>query len=131
MLQPNDLSQTNNSEASTTTSLQPMGFTDILDTIFSLYRNHFRLIFGICIVYFVLMLGINLFTASQRFSFPILVYGAWQLDTCHHLLDYHFDWTIFYRCAPVRRCPILLRQADYRWDRIQTDYTPVLALPWK
>ena len=34
MLQPNDSLQTNNSEASTTTSLQPMGFTDILDTIF-------------------------------------------------------------------------------------------------
>ncbi len=69
MLQPNDLSQTNNSEASTTTSLQPMGFTDILDTIFSLYRNHFRLIFGICIVYFVLMLGINLFTGISTFFF--------------------------------------------------------------
>jgi hypothetical protein len=69
MLQPNDSSQTNNSEASTTTSLQPMGFTDILDTIFSLYRNHFRLIFGICIVYFVLMLGLNLLSGISIFFF--------------------------------------------------------------
>ena len=69
MLQPNDSLQTNDSEASTTTSLQPMGFTDILDTIFSLYRNHFRLIFGICIVYFVLMLGLNLLMGISTFYF--------------------------------------------------------------
>ena len=69
MLQPNDALQTSNNEASTTTSLQPMGFTDILDTIFSLYRNHFRLIFGICIVYFVLMLGLNLFMGISTFYF--------------------------------------------------------------
>ena len=61
MLQPNDSLQTNDSEASTTTSLQPMGFTDILDTIFSLYRNHFRLILSICAVYFILAFGVNLF----------------------------------------------------------------------
>lgn len=69
MLQPNDALQTSNNEASTTTSLQPMGFTDILDTIFSLYRNHFRLIFGICIVYFVFMLGLNLFLGISTFYF--------------------------------------------------------------
>ena len=69
MLQSNDSSQTSNSEASPTTSLQPMGFTDILDTIFSLYRNHFRLIFGICIVYFVLTLGLNLLTGISTFYF--------------------------------------------------------------
>ena len=69
MLQPNDSSQTSNSEASPMTSLQPMGFTDILDTIFSLYRNHFRLIFGICIVYFVLTLGLNLLTGISTFYF--------------------------------------------------------------
>jgi len=69
MLQPNDGLQTSNNEASTTTSLQPMGFTDILDTIFSLYRNHFRLIFGICIVYFIVMLGLNLFLGISTFYF--------------------------------------------------------------
>ena len=69
MLQPNDSSQTSNSEVSPTTVLQPMGFTDILDTIFSLYRNHFRLIFGICVVYFVLTLGLNLLTGISTFYF--------------------------------------------------------------
>ena len=77
MLQPNDSSQTNNSEASTTTSLQPMGFTDILDTIFSLYRNHFRLIFGICLVYFVLMLGLNLLSGISIFFFSNS--GSWGI----------------------------------------------------
>ena len=69
MLQSNDELQTSNDEASTTTSLQPMGFTDILDTIFSLYRSHFRLIFGICIVYFVLMFGLNLLLGISTFYF--------------------------------------------------------------
>ncbi len=77
MLQPNNSSQTNNSEASTTTSLQPMGFTDILDTIFSLYRNHFRLIFGICLVYFVLMLGLNLLSGISIFFFSNS--GPWSI----------------------------------------------------
>ena len=77
MLQPNDSSQTSNSEASTTTSLQPMGFTDILDTIFSLYRNHFRLIFGICLVYFVLMLGLNLLSGISIFFFSNS--GSWGI----------------------------------------------------
>ena len=51
MLHTNDSSQVSDSEASPTTSLQPMGFTDILDTTFSLYRNHFRLFLGISAVY--------------------------------------------------------------------------------
>ena len=77
MLQPNDSLQTNDSETSTTASLQPMGFTDILDTIFSLYRNHFRLIFGICIVYFVFMLGLNLFLGISTFYFSNS--GVWSI----------------------------------------------------
>ena len=76
MLQPNDSLQTNNSEASTTTLLQPMGFTDILDTIFSLYRNHFRLILSICTVYFILVLGVNLFLDISTLSFESSGGGA-------------------------------------------------------
>ena len=51
MLHTNDSSQASNEEASPTTSLHPMGFTDILDVTFSLYRNHFRLFLGISAVY--------------------------------------------------------------------------------
>ncbi len=60
MLRPNDSSQASTSETAATTSLQPMGFTDILDTIFSLYRNHFRLFLRICAVYFVFNCGLSL-----------------------------------------------------------------------
>ena len=43
-------SQLNEGEASTEVFLQPMGFADILDTAFSLYRSHFRLFAGISVV---------------------------------------------------------------------------------
>ncbi len=35
-------------------SLQPLNLTDILDGMFSLYRNNFQLFFKICLVYFVI-----------------------------------------------------------------------------
>ncbi len=60
MLQPNGRSPASDSEVSTAASLQPMGFTDILDSMFSLYRNHFRLFASICSVYFVIALTANL-----------------------------------------------------------------------
>ncbi len=77
MLQPNDSSQASNREAATTAPLQPMGFTDILDTIFSLYRNHFRLFLGICAVYFVLTLGLDLLTGISTFFFASS--GRWSM----------------------------------------------------
>ena len=47
MLNPN----AGNSETTTPLSFQPMGFTDILDTTFSYYRDHFRLLIGISAIY--------------------------------------------------------------------------------
>ena len=44
-----DATQMNNSG---TPALQPMGFGEILDTIFSLYRRHFLLFLGIVAIYF-------------------------------------------------------------------------------
>ena len=49
MLSPTDTVQANNSN---TFTLQPMGFSEILDTIFSLYRKHLRLFLGIVAVDF-------------------------------------------------------------------------------
>ena len=49
MLNLNDATQANNSNTST---LQPMGFSEILDTVFSLYRKHLRLFLGIVAVDF-------------------------------------------------------------------------------
>ena len=64
-----------------TVSLQPMQFADILDSMFSLYRRHFRLFAIICGVYFVwelstyLVIGIfgMLAPGSDRFSAPMLI----------------------------------------------------------
>ena len=58
-----------NSEVVTRSSLQPMGFMDILDTVFGIYRNHFRLIFRICAVYFIFTLGVELCTGISTFFF--------------------------------------------------------------
>ena len=58
MQEHNDLAQVNSNETGTT-PLQPMGFTDILDGMFSFYRSHFRLFLTTAAVYFVLGFGIE------------------------------------------------------------------------
>lgn len=60
MSEPMASLQASDGEVSTAASLQPMGFTDILDSMFTLYRNHFRLFASICSVYFVIALTANL-----------------------------------------------------------------------
>lgn len=89
MSQPKDSLQSSNPEVSTAVSLQPMGFTDILDLMFSLYRNHFRLFAKICSVYFVIALaaylldGISALLVSSNDHLSILsgVGGAVPLVT--------------------------------------------------
>lgn len=63
MNQRNDLAHENSSEIATT-SFQPMSFVDILDGMFMLYRQHFRLFFGIVAVYIVIGLGFDLISVS-------------------------------------------------------------------
>ena len=58
MQEHNDLAQVDSSETGRT-PLQPMGFTDILDGMFSLYRNQFRLFLAIVAIYIVLSFGID------------------------------------------------------------------------
>lgn len=59
MQEHNELAQTNNSQIETS-SLQPMNFTDILDGIFTVYRNHYHLLLGIAAVYLVLEFAVDL-----------------------------------------------------------------------
>ena len=59
MQEHNDLAQVDSNETGTT-PLQPMGFTDILDGMFTFYRNHFRLFITIGVVYLVLSFGVDL-----------------------------------------------------------------------
>lgn len=59
MQEHNDLAQVDSSETGNT-HLQPMGFTDILDGMFSFYRSHFQLFLTIAGVYLVLSFGVDL-----------------------------------------------------------------------
>ena len=63
MNERNDLVQSDTDET-TATLLQPMSFVDILDGMFSLYRNHFRLFFGLAAVYIVIGFGLDLISVS-------------------------------------------------------------------
>lgn len=62
MQEYNELEPINNNQPDTT-SLQPMGFTEILDGMFSLYGKHFRLFIGITSVYIVLGLVMDQISA--------------------------------------------------------------------
>ena len=59
MLDAIDTSKLSNHQKPT---LQPMGFTDILDGTFSLYRNHFKLFVSIAAVYHIVRFGSELFS---------------------------------------------------------------------
>lgn len=62
MQEHNELARTNDTQTDTA-PLQPMNFTDILDGIFTVYRNHYRLLLGIAVVYLFFEFGIDLITA--------------------------------------------------------------------
>ncbi len=67
-----------------TPSLQPMGFTDILDGIFVIYRDHFRLLLAIAAVYLVLEYGMDIVFAyllNAEAGVSIVVLGVFTLAT--------------------------------------------------
>ncbi len=62
MQEHNELARTNDSQTDTA-PLQPMNFTDILDGIFTIYRDHCQLLLGIAAVYLVLGFAVDLISA--------------------------------------------------------------------
>ncbi|MDD9975250.1 MAG: hypothetical protein OXU27_14645, partial [Candidatus Poribacteria bacterium] len=62
MQEHNELARTNDSQTDPA-PLQPMNFTDILDGIFTIYRDHYRLLLGIAAVYLVLGFAVDLTSA--------------------------------------------------------------------
>ena len=79
------------SETTTPVSFQPMGFTDILDTTFSYYRDHFRLLVGISAVYAFW----HLFHRTVFSSFT-----HWLMDCCALVVDALFyGWLV---CASMQ-----------------------------
>lgn len=86
MLNPN----ANSSETTTPVSFQPMGFTDILDTTFSFYRDHFRLFVGISAIYAFWYLFFHI-------TFPS---AHWLIDWCGLVVDALFyGWLV---CAGMQ-----------------------------
>ena len=59
-------------EGSAAAFLQPMRFVDILDTMFSIYRKHFRLFASISAIYFVIKSPVVLLIGSSTISFTDL-----------------------------------------------------------
>ena len=86
MQEHNELQHTNNNQPDTA-SLQPMGFTEILDGMFSLYLKHFRLFFGIIAVYVVLGLVIDQISA-------LLITSDTVSSTSVAVLVFTFVWDI-------------------------------------
>ena len=87
MLNPN----ADNGETTTPVSFQPMGFTDILDTTFSFYRDHFRLFVGISAVY-------AFWHLFFRLTFPSITH--WLIDFCDLVVDVLFyGWLV---CAGIQ-----------------------------
>lgn len=88
MQEHNDLERVNSTETGPTpiqTITRAMDFTDILDGMFSFYRNHFRLFLAIVAVYFVLEFGIELivayFVPLVASSIGILIFGFTLIAT--------------------------------------------------
>ena len=87
MLDPN----AGNGETTTPKSFQPMGFTDILDTTFIYYRDHFRLLVGISAVY-------AFWHLFYRFVFPPATH--WLIDWSALVVDALFyGWLV---CASMQ-----------------------------
>ena len=106
MLHSNDSPQASDSEATTTTSLQPMGFTDILDTTFSLYRNHFRLFLGISAVYFFSHFAFYTFTHWEtdfgELVVLVLCYVGLTFASAQAYLGRHITARVAFRQVKIR-----------------------------
>lgn len=90
----NDSAHADSSETDTT-SLQPMGFTDIIDGMFQLYRNHFRLLFGIAIVYLVLVLVLSILSSVPIVGIVVSIFAI----VGNPLVSFFFVAALFYASA--------------------------------
>ena len=109
MQEHNDLAQENSNETGTT-PLQPMGFTDILDGMFSLYRSHFRLFLAIVAVYLVLAFGIDQISVFliEADAMPCQTQMRWYWDLLM-LLQFLLLSILVVAGAGLRECARLFR----------------------
>ena len=103
MNERNDLVQSGNNET-TSTPLQPMSFVDILDGMFSLYRSHFRLFFGIVVIYLVFGFVLNLISVSVVMEATSVTYAVMTtvLTTLASVLfAYWIGWGLVYASTQI------------------------------
>ena len=102
MNERNDLVQSDNNET-TSTRLQPMSLVDILDGMFSLYREHFHLFFRIVVVYLVFGFLINLISTAIVIGDPSItaVVISTLASIAGVLFAYWIGWGLTYASTQV------------------------------
>lgn len=131
MSHPSDSSRLNQGETSAGVTLQPMGFADILDAMFSIYRNHFRLFVVICSVYFVwefityLLIGVTAVLApgSGRFSVPMLI--VFVLSLISHVVMIFVKGGLFFGSAQAFLGVQIAPKAAF--EQVKRRFWPFLA----
>lgn len=106
MLHLNDTLQKSDGEAAAGISLRPMGFADILDTTFSLYRNRFRLFLCISAVYFFSHIVLSTFThwiiSFCELVLPFLCYAALTFASAQAYLGKHITARVAFNQVKYR-----------------------------
>ena len=125
MNEHNNLTQSDRNET-VSSSLQPMSLIDILDGMFSLYRNHFRLFFGIVVIYLVFGFLINLISvavATDPTSLMSVVIVTTLTSIAGVLFAYWIGWGLVYASTQVYlnrdiTSQAALQQASRRYFRL-------------
>ena len=102
----NEHSNLAHSESDETVSipLQPMSLVDILDGMFSLYRSHFRLFFGIVVIYLVFGFVLNLISVSvvmEATSVTSVMITTSVTTMANVLFAYWIGWGLVYASTQV------------------------------
>lgn len=99
----NVLAQSDGNET-VSTPLQPMSLVDILDGMFSLYRKHFRLFFGIVVIYLVFGFVLNLISVLiiiDATSVTNVIITTALTTTASVLFAYWIGWGLVYASTQV------------------------------
>ena len=125
MNEHNNLAESESNET-VSSPLQSMSLVDILDGMFSLYRNHFRLFFGIVVIYLVFGFLINLISVAiviDATSVTNIVITTVLTTTASFLFAYWISWGLMYASTQIYlnrdiTSQAALQQASSRYFRL-------------
>ena len=104
MNEHNNLLAQSDDPETVSSALQPMSLVDILDGMFSLYRNHFRLFFGIVVIYLVFGFVLNLisvFLAIDATSITNVMITTVLTTLASVLFAYWIGWGLVYASTQI------------------------------